>query len=176
MTSPLYPLTKEHYLAFGVIVHSFARFERLIEISIHCAIGARSFGLAAMAISGLGYQAKSEALSALLGTVKFPNDDNAKILKYLTDFNSNLPLRNVIAHHVWREGKREGSIKPLKISVRGGKRRLQGTREEETDYTLDDLASIATSLNDQCEEFAAFLNSAGVFDSIDKQTARAKEA
>lgn len=174
MTTPLYPLSKKHYLAFGVIVHSFARFERLIEIAIHTAIDARSFGLTAMTVSGLGYQAKSDLLAALLETVKFPHDHNEVVAEILSDFNAHLNLRNLIAHHVWREGKRPGSIKVVKVSTRGGKRRLQGVRDNDADYTEDELIAIADSLNAQCGEFAAFMEAAGIFSSIDKKTSRAR--
>jgi hypothetical protein len=151
------PLGDAHYLVFGRIVQQFARFERLVEIVINAALGGRMFGLTALTISGLAYNAKCEALESLLRLVTFADNQNSEILGHITSFNAYSPLRNFIAHRSWIPGTREGSIKPLSVSARGGKAKVVGVHDEERDYTLDELFEIAGDLARIHDAFQAFL-------------------
>jgi hypothetical protein len=161
MAAKDYPLREDHLLAFGAIVQNFARFERLIEISVSRILKA-NYALTAIVMSNLGYTAKCEALKSLLGIVSWlDKGKRATVLRYVEDFNAYVPLRNVIAHHPWKEGTRTDSVKPMSARSRGGKAKFQGVRDEEQDYTIDDLNNIANALVVIHNGFRDFLISVG---------------
>jgi|ERR1700677_692690 hypothetical protein len=124
-------ITEDHFRAFGAIVHQFARFEVLIGIIINRALGGRQFGVTAIAISGLSYSQKSDALKTLLKIVSFPQTQNEIIIDYVISFNCHSALRNDIAHRIWNIGTRPGSIKAIEASSRGGKIKIRGTQPDE---------------------------------------------
>jgi hypothetical protein len=162
------PTTHDHLLAFGSIVQDFARFERIVEICISKILSS-DHALTTVAISNLGYNAKCEALKSLLYLTPWPDQDRADtVLKFISDFNIQAPLRNSIAHHVWTEGKRPGSIKPLSARSRGGRAKFQGMLNDERDYTADELYQIADSLVDIHEAFVKFLIAVGAMTAIDE--------
>jgi hypothetical protein len=162
------PTSNDHLLAFGSIIQNFARFERIIEICISKILLA-DHALTAVAISNLGYSAKCETLKSLLSLNSWPDLDRSKtVLEFVTKFNSYVPLRNAIAHHVWKQGKRLGSIKPLSASARGGKAKFQGLFEDEKDYTVDDLFEISNDLGDIHDRFVKFLIDVGAIKAIER--------
>jgi hypothetical protein len=113
-------------------------------------------------MSNLGYSAKCEVLKSLLSVVSWlDKEKRARIIRYVNDFNEYLPLRNAIAHHIWMEGARNGSVKPLSARSRGGKAKLQGIWDEEKDYILADLHKIANALVDIHVDFTNFLIKVG---------------
>jgi hypothetical protein len=160
------PLTKNHLLVFGAIIQQFAHFERLIEIVINSALGARQYGVTAIALSGLSYSAKCDVLKSLLKIVNFPNDHNEIIKTHVGNFNAYSRLRNDIAHHTWIPGDRPGSIKPLSVSARGGKAEVRGVHDDERDYKLDELDEIARTLIRIHNELRDFLEKVGAIPNI----------
>lgn len=158
MTPDSYPLEREHYFAFGSIVHSFARFERLLEVAIHGIVDTKSFALTALTISALGYQQKVDLLNALLKSHPTTEFDADIVAMYMREFNEFLNLRNLISHNVWTRGDRRGSIKAVKITARGGTQRIHGITDGETDYTISELTSIAEQLEYKRAAFAAYLD------------------
>jgi hypothetical protein len=163
------PLGEKHFLAFGAIVHHFAMFERLVEVCIAHILHAH-YGAVAATISGLGYQAKCEALRSLVGMHKLPDGYAETMTKALDDFGEHNALRNAIAHHAWREGARPDTVKALSITSRGGKAKVRGLRDDERDYTADELIEIADELLEIEERFAAYLVEAGIMDKADFST------
>jgi hypothetical protein len=156
-----YPLTVEHFQAFGAIVHQFARFEVLIGIIINQVLGGRKLSMTAIAISSLSYSQKSDALKTLLKIAIFPDNHNTVITGLISDFNAYSQLRNDIAHNIWREGKRHTSIKAVSVSSRGGKVKIRGISHDETDYTLGELTDIADNLTRIHDELRGFLEKVG---------------
>ena len=66
MADKIYAVSEDHLRAFGSIITTFARFERLIELVAAHVLGT-SISMATVATSGLGYGAKCEATLALIG-------------------------------------------------------------------------------------------------------------
>lgn len=160
-----YPLTDAHYLAFGKIVQLFARFERFVEICLTTAIRSE-YVATVVAISGLGYAAKCDALRSVLLLPGAPlSADQSIITAMVNDFNAFSALRNSIAHHTWRSGNKAGTIKPMSASSRGGKPRLRGTRSEEDEYTIDELLEVVAALEFIYAAFTGFLVSRGLLDA-----------
>lgn len=144
------PVTQNHLAAFGLIVHEFARFERLVEMAIAHTLGS-DVTHTAIVLAGLGYLAKCDALCALV-RVAMQDADATEISAQVDRFNEYSSLRNLVAHHVWKAGKREESIKPLKVASRGGKVKFTGLDDAERDYTVDDLFEITCILQRRYEE------------------------
>ncbi len=167
---PPYPLGAEHLQAFGSIVQQFARFERLVELTISAILGAR-YGLVALTVAGLGYNAKCDALLSLLVAVTMDQRLKDGVSTNLKDFNAYLPLRNAIAHHIWHDGVKPHTIKPLSVSARGGKGKVKGLADDEPEYAVDDLYKIANTLVKIHDNFRGFLFAAGFMDGIVAQTA-----
>lgn len=166
MTKRQSAINERHFLAFGAIIHHFAMFERLVEICIAHILGAHH-GAVAATVSGLGYTAKCEALTSLISMSKLPEGYAATITTALGDFNAHNALRNGIAHHVWREGARPNSVKFLSITSRGGKAKVRGVREDERDFTTDELIDIADALLGIQERFADYLVEVGIIPKAD---------
>jgi hypothetical protein len=163
---PNYQLREDHLLAFGTIVQDFARFERLIEISVSNILGSK-YALTAIVMSNLGYMAKCDALKSLLSITSWPSKDAAsKIIGFVDDFNVHLPLRNAIAHLPWMLGTRADSVKPLSARSRGGKIRLLGVGADGIDYSLAELQKIGYSLVLIHDSFGRFLVGIGAATTV----------
>lgn len=155
-----YPLTLDHLQAFGAIIQQFARFERLVEITIGGLLGV-DYGLAAVTVAGLGYNAKCDALLSLVAVTSIPKEQKTEISRHLKAFNHRAGLRNSIAHNIWREGKYPGSIKPMSVTARGGNAKVRGLKDDENEYTEVILFKIANDLNGIHNDFRAFLLEVG---------------
>lgn len=113
MPSRPYPLTGEHYHAFGIIIQQFARFERIVEGCISAALKSE-YGTTVIAISQLSYSAKCDSLRSILlveGNGLIGHQET--IIGFVVKFNEYSGLRNSIAHSIWIDERREGSIKPV---------------------------------------------------------------
>lgn len=159
--SQLYPLNKEHLQAFGGIVQQFARFERLVEIAISAYLNKSTYTLTAMTVSGLGYTAKCDALKSLIHISGSTKPDKDIFAAHIDDFNQYIGLRNAIAHQVWKEGAKQGTVKPMGVSARSGKGKIKGIKDDESEYTEDDLFRIHNDLVKLHDNFRGFLLACG---------------
>ncbi len=172
MTSTgMYPPTDEHLTGFGAIVQQFARFERLMEVTMAALLGA-NLGPVTILVAGLGYAGKRDALLSLTKAKIMPAKDQKKIIGFLDDLHKYAGLRNSIAHSVWKHGRRAGAIKPINLTVRGGTMRVRGLRQNEPDYTADELFEISGRLADLHNQFRDYLESASLFPAIAENTER----
>jgi hypothetical protein len=161
------PLTDAHFRVFGLLVHQFARFERLIEINIHQIAGVKTLGVTALIISGLGYSAKADVLLSLLQMHIIAEDPgigvNFRIL--IQQFNAYSNLRNGIAHNTWIPGDRPNTVKPMSVSSRGGSAKIKGIHADEIDYTLEELIDISDRLSVIHDNLRSAMLAAGHFRS-----------
>lgn len=161
-----YPVQEDHLLAFGAIVQDFARFERLIEISVSNILKANHM-LTAIVMASLGYAAKCDVLKSLLRIELWPDQEKAlRISRYIEDFNAYLPLRNAIAHHIWMASTRHNAIKHISVSSRGGKVKVHGLLATEKDYTVVELQKVANILVAIHEDFLKVLIECGAVENI----------
>jgi hypothetical protein len=123
----------------------------LIEINIHQISGGKVFGLTSLIISGLGYRAKVDTLNSLFDMVRIGDDvkHNTAMKNIIADFDKYSSIRNAIAHNTWVNGRRKNSVKPLNISIRGGKAKIKGVRTNEKEYTIKELIVIEKALKDR---------------------------
>jgi hypothetical protein len=68
---------------------------------------------------------------------------------------------------MWVNGTRPNSIKPMGISVRGGKGKLKGVLESEPDYLLEELISLADKLALINNSFLEFISTLGLLLNMD---------
>ncbi len=156
MATPDYPLAKEHYLAFGAITHMFARNERLIERAI-AAIAKTHPGWMALVTVGLPYSGKKDAFLSMLPYMKLSKVKRENLAGFVERLHTHAGLRNSIAHSVWQKGRKPGSVKPVGISVRGGRAKLRGLVHNEPEYTVEQLQKIADELTILHNSFRDYL-------------------
>lgn len=155
-------ITFKHFATFGGIVHSFARFEWVIQGTM-AAISGLDIGKITVLTRELGYSAKREALYSYMELYETPENLKSGIKGFLDALHGYSGLRNHIAHSLWKPGSRPNSIRPLAIKVRGGKGKLIG-EDTDADYTDVDLAHIADKLRRLHNSYIQFLRSQGFTD------------
>lgn len=159
-TSKTTPLTEDHFRAFGFIVHLFARHEAIMVGVLSKLIDADVVHTA-MITAELPYRGKRETLLAMIKEKPLPPEQIEKISGYLGQLHQWNPLRNSIAHSQWKRGKRPGSVMPFGVSIRGGEADYIGFNDER-DYTIDELISIANQLVGLRTRFSDYLRSIGL--------------
>jgi hypothetical protein len=103
-----------------------------------------------------------------------PDDQRAKIEEFDAAIHAYNSLRNAIAHSSWKKGKRTDSVKPLDLSVRGGRVKFKGLSEDEREYPPDELHEIANRLTLN-NDFLSYLASIGlIIEATDKADASSR--
>jgi hypothetical protein len=155
-------LTVEHFARFGVIIHSFARLEYLIQAAMAAASGLDDSKLVILT-KGLSYSQKRDTFYSYLEI--YPLVDKAHVAK-LKDFfdraHTYNPLRNNIAHALWRPGVRPGTIRAGYVDVRYGKGKVVGYNEDDKDYTVDELGDVANALHAIVNDLIRYLRDSGI--------------
>jgi hypothetical protein len=161
-----HPLTLDHFFVFGSIIHSFAYHEHLIQATI-AGIAKIDIGNVIILTAPLGYAQKRDCLYSLMEH-QIGNENLKKQIKdYLDEIDKLNYLRNAIAHNMWVSGTRPNSIKPMGISVRGGKGKLKGVLESEQDYLLEELISLADKLALINNSYLEFVSTLGLLLNLD---------
>jgi hypothetical protein len=167
MTEP-HLLDDDHFRAFGAIIHTFARCEALMVGATSTLIGA-DLVFFSMVSAELPYRGKRDILLALINERRIPPDQIEKVTGYLGELHKWNKLRNAIAHSTWTPGERPDSIKPLSLSVRGGKATYTGIDpEEDREYTKRELINIGNQLIDLHRRFFTYLQSIDLLPTKDE--------
>jgi hypothetical protein len=156
-----YVVEPAHMAAFGSIVQHFARHEYLMQ-GIMCAMLKVPLSNVAMMTSGLGYAGKRDALRSLLRDVEIAGNLRERIVWFMGELHKHNQLRNHVAHSMWKEGTRPGSIKPIGADPRGGDAKYLGLDPSEKDYLLVELIEIADELGHNLRKFMIFLDGVGL--------------
>lgn len=165
-----YPLTPDHFQAFGAIIQHFARHEYLMQCLISAIIKAPVTPISMLTVE-LGYRARREALLSLMKSKPLPKKQIERIETFLSTLNKRSGLRNAIAHQMWKEGIRPGSVRPFGLSVRGGQVTMKGMSDNEEEYTVDKLIEIANELGRLYDKFSAYLEKEGLLMFVVSKTA-----
>jgi hypothetical protein len=156
-------LSELHFARFGSIIHSFARLEYMIQVAMAVLADIPPPKIVVMT-KALSYSQKRDTFLSLhtLKLFEVTKLAHQTELKELFDrahtYNA---LRNNIAHAIWRQGTRPGSIRAGYVDVRGGKGKIAGLDDDEKDYTLDELGAIANDLRKIDSDVLRCLNNAG---------------
>jgi hypothetical protein len=156
-----YVLTPDHFMAFGSIIQNFARHEYLMQTLMSAIIEAPVTPISMLTVE-LSYRARREALLSLMKAKPLPKKQIERIETFLSSLHKRNALRNAIAHNVWKEGKRSGTVRPLGLSVRGGAVAFKGMADDEEEYTVDKLIKIANELGRLHDKFSAYLEKEGL--------------
>lgn len=138
-------VTNDHLLAFGGIIHAFARIDGLIQI-VTAAVSETDLSTIVVLMRELGYSAKRDTLYSYMALAGTKAEYQQPIKDLLGEAHKYNGLRNNIAHSYWVAGKRPGSIKPASIKIRGGKGEVIGQDDSEKDYLPRELGAIADKL------------------------------
>jgi hypothetical protein len=169
-----YPVSPNYYTAFGSIVQQFARHEYLMQGIISAVIGVNVADVSMLTVE-LSYRARREALLSVIRAKPLPRPQLERIESFLAELHRHSGLRNAIAHNIWKEGRRPGSIRPLGLSVRGGKVSFKGIADNEPDYTVSQLFKIANDLTTLHDKFSAYLSGENLLLFIAPKTADKSE-
>jgi hypothetical protein len=155
------PVSQDHLLGFGAIIHEYARFERLIEIVVSVLMNSE-VGPVGIVMSGLGYRGKIDVLNSFLLLTSLPANHKTVFADVLKRLDAHNALRNLIAHYDWVPGERPESIRPLSITARGGKAKVRGVEDGEPDYTASELMAIAHEVSGLYRELCDHLFAIGM--------------
>jgi hypothetical protein len=161
-------LTQDHFMAFGAIVHQFARHEYLMQCLMNTVVRVHITPLSMLTVE-LSYRARRETLLSLIRAKPLPKKQLERIESYLAALHKHNGLRNAIAHQLWKEGTRNGTVRPFGLSVRGGNVAIKGIIENEQEYTENDLIDIANELAANYDKFRAFLQREELFKYIPRK-------
>jgi hypothetical protein len=138
-------LSDEHVRAFGSITAYWANYEALLETIIVAVYGLDEARGRAFTAS-LNYAGKRDMLRAMAAAKDNKASSFYEVVEEVLDKAQPLAdLRNLVAHAVWRPGKRPRAIEPLIHGARGIAQ-SRGRDGKGRDYTSDDLHDEATAI------------------------------
>lgn len=152
----LSPVTKDHLLGFGGIIHYYASAEAGIKIGLATVLGVELIDVMILCepYSSLDLRNVAKSISKAHEPI---TPEVERFLQLIGDFGAFGPMRNLIAHSRWKAGQREGSIKPTRLDIRDGKARAYGMLEDERDWTAPELFEEADKLVDLNRRIGQFL-------------------
>lgn len=157
-----------HFAGFGGIIHAFAGFEWLMQLTFAAISGGNHQHILIMT-RALTFSQKRDTLYSFMEIFKTPNEYRDPITRLLDEVDTHSTLRNNIAHAIWHEGRRPGSIRPMTIITKGGKGKMLGHDDSHKDYTDREIGIIGDRLRAVHNEYIQFLRSSGLMAIIDKQ-------
>ena len=147
---------------FGAIIQWFARCENVMTI-MASAITGIEVPHAIMMMVELGYSGKRNTIRCLILSGIKDAKTREKVIWYLGQIHKHNQLRNNIAHRVWVAGKRPNSVKPMGLSIRGGKPDFAGLFDDEQDWTVDELWAAANDLGKTYNDLTGYCHEKQLF-------------
>lgn len=135
------PMDGETALFFGMVVRLTCDIEYILHRALAGILRVRDSD-ATVLITPMRYEQVRDLLLSFRN--KWPDDKLDRLLKRV---QTSRRLRNHICHSRWVDGKKEGSIKPLAAFGKGNLK-LLGVRDNEKEYTTDDLVDEVSKLFD----------------------------
>jgi hypothetical protein len=161
-------LNDDHYCAFGRIVFWYAT----VEVGIkYCVAGMLQVPLENAMITSAPYTAYHlNSVAKSLAAENLAPPWSGQLISIINKWNEYTNIRTCVAHHRWRAGVREGSIRPTFFEVKTGEAVVKGFAEKDRDYTAKELSALATELSLINESIKKFLVESGLMASIKKNT------
>jgi hypothetical protein len=139
-------MTDDHLLAFGAITYRYAYAEAHIKNILAHSVGIPIALLATLVEPCSSLELRNVAKSTAK-LVEIDETNRERFCWLIGQLGSFGPLRNNIAHRRWTPGRRPGSIKPVAIDIRSGSAKMIGIRDDERDWTTDELFNDANRLH-----------------------------
>ena len=158
--------SKEFATAFGAIIHSYARIEAYIKYILSDRLNTSVEDIWIIA-EPYGALALRNVAKALVDSAQPTMKDADTIKGLIGEFGAFSKLRNYIAHYVWIDGYKPGSIRPTGVDIRDRKAKLIGLDPAEPDYTITDLADQAVKIERLEHRFHVYLETSGIFERIE---------
>ena len=121
---------------------------------------------AALTLSQYGYEQKRQLLFVIIDDTNASDDQKKHFKKLVENIGQKSALRNNVAHCVWRQGRKEGTIKPFVIKTKA-RLLLLGSDADEKEWTADELHSEADEILERASAFKKFLVDYGMFPRSD---------
>lgn len=153
-----------HITAFGSVINSMTRVEAALDAMILAMIGGKEI-MTLPLLSMLGIKDKRDYIAAMSKETYLPPESVAALDKLLTRVKTAATLRNNVAHCVWKPGRKPESLKPLIMSARQ-KLKLIGTKDNEKDWTAQELLNEANNNERLASEIHFFAQNHGLFPNI----------
>ncbi len=160
-----YAVTSEYATWFGVIISEFARFESQLYLAV-AGILDTDLGTGLILLGDMGLRQKIQTVRHLNSTLGIKGRVNPVIEDALEEAKNLSKLRNWIAHNTWEKGRREGTIKPVIIGLRGEEIKLRGHEHNEPDFSLDYFKEEARKINANSSKLMNELRSTGLYDKV----------
>ncbi len=153
-------VTDEHLRRFGYIIHTYACAESGIRIILarYLEMEIESFLVLSEPYSTSNLINVAKSVNKAKPLPDGANDRFAELVGRLKSFGK---LRNFIAHSRWTSGSALGSIKPLRVDIRSGRAKFEGTSPGEKEWTLNDLGHIANNLGTLNNDIVQFIKDLG---------------
>jgi hypothetical protein len=153
-------LTREHYRAFGRIVHAFVSIEALYAHIVVRSL-AVDVGVGAFLLSNQGYDGLKNMLLTALNESELTGAEIEEVSDMIAKVNKKSDLRNNVSHCTWKPGRRPGSIKPLVLKTRGTLKVL-GIEHNEKDWLVSELDEEADEILERGMAVGVFFRDRGV--------------
>ena len=129
-TDGYYSVTEDHAMYFGIIISIFAKLEHKVYIAGAGMLNS-DLGTAYILLGTMPYSQKRQTLVHLNTTLGVNGCTSADLRIILERIDKHSTLRNLIAHALWTEGSRPGSIKPMQIRLRSDTLKAIGHQHHE---------------------------------------------
>jgi hypothetical protein len=153
-------LSQDHLSRFGSIVSSFAHLEYLMQ-TVMAGVAGLDANKVTVLTKVLTYSQKRDTLYSYLKFYTVPEVHEAQIKSFFDGAHKHNALRNHIAHSMWTEGTRHGTIKPTFLDLRQGKALVGGQDEKERDYTMNELGDAANELRNIVSNLVRYIRATG---------------
>lgn len=159
------PITPEHAKHFGFIITIFAQIELQMQVAVAGILNV-DLATAIIMFNEMGHRLKDQTIRHLNTTVGVNGLVSRELIEILDSLNKISPLRNKIAHVVWKAGRNPDSIKPMQLLLRKEKPTPIGHRHNEKEYQLSEIEESARSIAKIQRRFDAFLKSSGLEERV----------
>lgn len=132
-------------------------------------------GTALILLGDMNLRQKVQTVRHLNTTIGFEEYTSHELSNILDKTMKISGLRNDIAHNNWVSGQRPGSIKPIKLKLRGDEPTPMGHWHNEKSWTAQDLETEARNLDDHVAELDSLLKRLGVFAAVQARIDETKE-
>lgn len=153
-------LSSKHLELFGGIIYNYGLVELGFKFCTAAVMQCRPHNV--LVISARQPAQIIAANLKALARDNLKSDLQSRLLPLIDRWSSYNNLRTSIAHHRWRTGTREGSVRPTYYEVRSGKSAVLGFEDDEKDYVIADLVAACADLAQLKSDIDAFMKKSGL--------------
>jgi len=147
-------ISDEHYVAFGMITNALADLDGMLNAVIIAVVRQHPVTLTPI-LGMLNAKDKRDFIVTMMKGLKSPTDSK-QMEKLMSRLKTLSDLRNNIAHNRWKEGRKNGTIKPLVMRARE-KLHITGLGDNEKEWTAKELRAEAENCKQLARDLKAYM-------------------